>query len=237
MRPSFSVSIAILYPLPTSPSTFSFGTRQSSRISSQVEEARIPSLSSFLPTVNPGKLFSIRNAVIPLYPFDASTVANRMNNPASLPFVIQSLRPLRTKSFPLSSALVCSANASDPDPASLNAYAPTVSAAIFGRQSFFWSSVAQRRIAFATSVFCTSTITPAEASARENSSTARIASKNLPPAPPYCSGISIPISPSEKAGGSGPFRRRPFRPSLSPADEPSVQRTGGCCHGRESRLL
>ena len=44
-------------PCPTSPSTFSFGTLQSSRISSLVEEARMPSLSSFLPTVNPGKLF------------------------------------------------------------------------------------------------------------------------------------------------------------------------------------
>ena len=42
------------------------GTRQSSRISSQVEEARIPSLSSFLPTWNPGNSRSTRNAVIPL---------------------------------------------------------------------------------------------------------------------------------------------------------------------------
>ena len=106
MRPSLSVSMAILYPLPTSPRTFSFGTRQSSRINSQVEDARIPSLSSFLPTVNPEKFFSMRNAVIPLYPFDASTVANKMNSPASFAFVIQSLRPLRTKSLPLSSALV-----------------------------------------------------------------------------------------------------------------------------------
>jgi len=43
-----------------------------------------------------------------------------MNSPASLPFVIQSLRPLRTKSLPLSSAFVCSANASEPDAASLS---------------------------------------------------------------------------------------------------------------------
>ena len=34
-----------------------FRHRQSSRISSQVDDARIPSLSSFLPTVNPGKFF------------------------------------------------------------------------------------------------------------------------------------------------------------------------------------
>ena len=32
----------------------------------------MPSLSSFLPTVNPGKSFSIRNAVMPLYPAPGS---------------------------------------------------------------------------------------------------------------------------------------------------------------------
>ena len=42
--------------MPTSPKTFSFGTLQLSRISSVVEDARMPSLSSFLPTENPSKL-------------------------------------------------------------------------------------------------------------------------------------------------------------------------------------
>ena len=45
------------------------------------------------------------------------------------------------------------------------------------------------------SVFCTSTITPTEGSTEESASTARIASKKLPPAPPNRSGISIPIRP------------------------------------------
>ena len=58
--------MAILYPLPTSPRTFSRGTRQPSRISSQVDEARMPSLSSFLPTWKPGKARSTRKAVMPL---------------------------------------------------------------------------------------------------------------------------------------------------------------------------
>src|SRR5205085_277576 len=40
MRPSFKVSMETLYPRPTSPSTFSFGTRQASRIISVVGEAR-----------------------------------------------------------------------------------------------------------------------------------------------------------------------------------------------------
>ncbi len=41
-------------------------TRQSSKISSQVLLARMPSLSSFLPTVKPGVPRSTRKAVMPL---------------------------------------------------------------------------------------------------------------------------------------------------------------------------
>ena len=54
-------------------------------------------------------------------------------SPASLPLVIHSLRPFRTYSLPFSSALVASAKASEPDPASLSAYAPTHSDAMRGR--------------------------------------------------------------------------------------------------------
>src|SRR5205809_7384391 len=66
MRPVFNVSIATLYPTPTSPTTFAAGTSQPSRISSHVVEARMPSLSSFLPTLNPRKPRSTAKAVIPL---------------------------------------------------------------------------------------------------------------------------------------------------------------------------
>jgi len=66
IRPSFSVSIETLYPLPTSPSTFSAGTSHPSRISSVVLEARMPSLFSFLPTAKPLKSRSTMNAVMPL---------------------------------------------------------------------------------------------------------------------------------------------------------------------------
>ena len=44
----------------------------------------MPSLSSFLPTVKPGKSFSMRNAVMPLYPAAGSIVAKRTKRPASL---------------------------------------------------------------------------------------------------------------------------------------------------------
>ena len=81
----------------------------------------MPSLSSFLPTVNPGKFFSTMKAVMPLYPAVASIVASRMKTPASLPLVIHSFWPMRRYSSPYNSALVCSAKASEPEPASLNA--------------------------------------------------------------------------------------------------------------------
>jgi hypothetical protein len=42
------------------------GDAQSRKMSSQVLEARMPSLSSFLPRVKPGVPFSTRNAVMPL---------------------------------------------------------------------------------------------------------------------------------------------------------------------------
>eukprot|EP00968_Pinguiococcus_pyrenoidosus_P026801 scaffold7339_cov249-Pinguiococcus_pyrenoidosus.AAC.1 len=49
MRPSLRISIAILYPWPTSPRIFSFGTTTSFRMMGHVEEARMPSFSSFGP--------------------------------------------------------------------------------------------------------------------------------------------------------------------------------------------
>jgi hypothetical protein len=49
------VIIAILKPIPGSPKRFSLGTLQSSKIKLQVEEARIPILSSFLPSERPEK--------------------------------------------------------------------------------------------------------------------------------------------------------------------------------------
>jgi len=58
-------TIAILKPLPGLPRIFSFGILQSSNISWQVDEARIPSLSSFFPSVNPLVGFGTMNALIP----------------------------------------------------------------------------------------------------------------------------------------------------------------------------
>ncbi len=78
----------------------------------------MPSLSSFLPTLNPLKPRSTANAVIPLYPLAKSVCVKITYNPASAPFVIQSLRPSSIHVSPCFVALVWSPNASDPDPAS-----------------------------------------------------------------------------------------------------------------------
>src|ERR1700685_341095 len=85
-----------------------------------------------------------------------------------------------------------------------------MSVAMRGRNRFFCSSLPQRSSALLTRVFCTSTTTPADASTRESSSTARIASKNFAPPPPYCSGISIPIRPSWKNSSRSFFSTSPF---------------------------
>ena len=62
-------------PSPTPPSTFSSGTSQSSKTSSQVFEPRIPSLSSFCAVEKPGIPFSTRNAVSPRVPASGSVRA------------------------------------------------------------------------------------------------------------------------------------------------------------------
>ena len=59
-----SVPSATDRPLPTSPITFSSGTRTSSKIGWPVGEALIPSLCSSLPTLNPGRSASTTNGVI-----------------------------------------------------------------------------------------------------------------------------------------------------------------------------
>ena len=53
MRPPSSVDIAILKPSPSSPSRFSAPTRQSSRNTWVVAEARMPSFFSFAPVRSP----------------------------------------------------------------------------------------------------------------------------------------------------------------------------------------
>src|SRR2546423_391443 len=109
-----------------------------------------------------------------------------MKKPASKALVIHSFWPVSAQWSPLSAARQARPKASEPEPASESAYAPTVSRASIERYFDFWSSLPHRRMALLTSVFCTSTSTPQEASTCESSSTTSTAVKNDEPAPPHC---------------------------------------------------
>jgi len=86
-----------------------FGMRQSSRISSQVEEARMPSCLLFCRRVNPGKSFSIKNAVMPLYPGRGIEGGEETKRPDSVALVIQSLPAVDDEIGTFESARVCRA--------------------------------------------------------------------------------------------------------------------------------
>ena len=123
-----------------------------------------------------------------------------MNTSASLPFVIQSLRPFSTNPSGVGAARVASANASLPDPASDSAYAPTNRDASCGRYRRFTSSLPQRVSALITSVFCTSTSTAdrridlRERLDREHGVEERSARRRRTPQAPRS-----PITPSSKS--------------------------------------
>ena len=126
-------------------------------MSSVVLDARMPSLFSFLPTEKPGNSRSTTNAVMPLYPFETSTLAKTMNAPASAPFVIQNFRPVSSQPSPVHSARVASANASLPLPGSDRANAPSTSAVRRGKYRRCCSSLPHRSRQLFTRVLWTST--------------------------------------------------------------------------------
>ena len=75
IRPPSRIFKLPVNPSPSGPSKFSCGTWQSLKITSEVSLARIPSLFSFFPGLNPGIPFSKMNALIPCDPFDLSVTA------------------------------------------------------------------------------------------------------------------------------------------------------------------
>mmetsp|Transcript_17640 Transcript_17640/g.31654 ORF Transcript_17640/g.31654 Transcript_17640/m.31654 type:complete len:217 (+) Transcript_17640:570-1220(+) len=201
MRPGLSVSIAILYPFPSSPNILSSETSTSSNTTSQVEEARIPSLSSFFPMISPGASFSTTNAVMPLYPASGFALANTRNSPASAALDIHSLLPEILYPLSVFVAVVFIAKASDPAPDSERQKEASVSVANLGRYRFLISSDPHSKNARFINVFWISTITAIAGSTFANSSIVRMESVKLIPTPPYSGGISIPINPSSKSLG------------------------------------
>ena len=65
IRSRWSPAASCWNPRPSTPSRFSAGTGHSSKLSSAVSEARIPILSSFRLTENPGRPRSTRNIEMP----------------------------------------------------------------------------------------------------------------------------------------------------------------------------
>lgn len=64
-HPCAGLTMAILKPIPGSPRRLFLGMRQSSKMRLAVDEPRMPSLSSFFPSVSPGVGMGTRKAPMP----------------------------------------------------------------------------------------------------------------------------------------------------------------------------
>jgi hypothetical protein len=97
-RPRSSTFIAVLKPWPSRPPMIaSPGTRQSSKITSQIWAPCWPIFTSGLPRLSPGVSASTRNAVTPRAPLSLAPVrAITVNSPAWGALVMKRLVPLST---------------------------------------------------------------------------------------------------------------------------------------------
>ena len=93
--------------------TFSTGIFKSSKLSEQVDDARIPNFCSFFAIWMPMSFVAMKH-VIPLYPLLGSTFAKIKKTSASYEFVIHIFEPLMIQWSPSFFARVCSENASEP---------------------------------------------------------------------------------------------------------------------------
>ena len=115
--------MALLKPSPSEPSRFSAGIRQPVNVSSPVVEPEMPIFGSSRATANPGASFSTTNAEMPGWPADGSVFAKTVYRCATPAFVMKRFEPSRTYSSPSRRAVVRMAAESEPDPASVSAYA------------------------------------------------------------------------------------------------------------------
>ena len=97
--------------------------------------------------------------------------AKRRNVDAWLPFVHHCFVPVIRQPSPSGTAVVRSEPASEPEPGSVSANAPSASPrASGGTKRAFCSSVPNVTIGSVAALVCTATVTPTPASARESSS-------------------------------------------------------------------
>src|SRR3990172_9494347 len=159
MRPPSSVISAFTYPSPSAPRRFSAGTRQPSRRTCEVADARIPSLSSIFPTWSPGVPFSTMNALRPGLPLGGSVLAVRTKVPATGAFVQKFFEPFRTYASPSRVAVVFMPAASEPTEGSVRPHAPIfLPAAKSGTYLRFCSSFAAMRMFPVHSPLCAAKI-------------------------------------------------------------------------------
>mmetsp|Transcript_15033 Transcript_15033/g.33619 ORF Transcript_15033/g.33619 Transcript_15033/m.33619 type:complete len:253 (+) Transcript_15033:752-1510(+) len=230
IRPPSRVVMPTLKPSPGLPSIMSLGRRTSSMIRLPVEEARIPSLSSFLPTENPGLSVGTMKADSPLCFIDLSVVAMTMAACASCAFVIHALVPFSTHSSPSSRAVVLAAAASEPLPGSERPKQPSFCPEANGTSHCcFCCSVPYRSKGSQYRLLLTDMMTPDEAQPREISSIAMAYARESIPVPPYSSGTAIPINPRSAIWAICSAGKRCSR-SNSPA-------TGRSCASAKSRQV
>ena len=206
IRPPSSVAIATRKPRFSSCSRRSAPTNAPSRRMSAVDELLRPSFSSSRVTSTSAP--STRNALTPFAPsVEGSVRAKTRNVPAWLPFVIHCLAPLSLQPSPSGTALVRSAPASDPEPGSVSANAPsTRPVASSGTNRRRCSSVPNERIGSVAALVCTATVTPTPASARDSSSSTRMYETKSAPAPPSSSGTQTPSRPSSPSFANSGLR-------------------------------
>ena len=94
-RDASNVRIAHLKPLPSRPSRADSGTKQSVSTNSEVAEARMPILSSTLPTLKPSVSVGTMNAVSPRTPRAGLALAKTTTTSAIGPLVIKCFVPFK----------------------------------------------------------------------------------------------------------------------------------------------
>ena len=143
VRPLLRIAIAIMKPLPSVPSKFFSESSTSAKFTVVVDDARMPSLSSFGPELTPGQPRSTMNA--DSFPASPSVRANTVKKFAMPPLVIQSFSPLSIQPPPgFLTALAFMDAASEPEPASVRQKRSDHFTACEFRQVFFFLRIGNR---------------------------------------------------------------------------------------------
>ena len=188
------VSIAIRNPIPFLPTRAVAGTKQSSRMISDVADALIPILSSSLPIVTPGVFLSTINTVSPRMPPNSLVFAKRVILSAIGALVMKHFVPLSR--YPPSTffALHATAPASDPAPGSVSAKHAMPPLFRQSKYSFFCSSEPATTTGKEAKELAAQTVaTPAHPFAI--SSVARATVRRSSPGPPYSAGTARVVIP------------------------------------------